>query len=220
MENMHDMQVGHSGENVKQTQTMLKQIGLYGGEETGEYDEGTYNSVKMFQQVSGMRATGYMDEETMDGLCKAMGMQEEKKEEKMPKKKEKRGKEYIVKKGDSLWGIAQGHDVTVHDLMAYNGLESTVLQIGQKLIIHEDMSSVSMEIPAEDPYADRRPEGYRAPRYEEERREKKMYTVKAGDSLYKIAMAHRTSIEEIMMANGLNNPYLAIGQQIMIPAYY
>ena len=42
---------------------------------------------------------------------------------------------YIVKKGDSLYSISRKYGITVDELMSLNNLNSTLLSIGQKLII-------------------------------------------------------------------------------------
>ena len=42
---------------------------------------------------------------------------------------------YIVKSGDSLWKIAQDYKVNVNDLIRLNNLSSTILSIGQPLLI-------------------------------------------------------------------------------------
>ena len=42
---------------------------------------------------------------------------------------------YVVQPGDTLGKIAAGFDVTVESLMAENGKESTVLRIGEQLVI-------------------------------------------------------------------------------------
>ena len=44
---------------------------------------------------------------------------------------------YIVKKGDVLGKIAQKHHVSVADIKRWNHLKSDMIQIGQKLIIHQ-----------------------------------------------------------------------------------
>ncbi len=43
------------------------------------------------------------------------------------------------------------------------------------------------------------------------------YKVKSGDSLSKIAAAHKTSVKAIQQANQLSNSQLKIGQQLIIP---
>lgn len=43
--------------------------------------------------------------------------------------------EYVVKSGDTLWGIANKHGVTVDALKKANGLKSDTIQVGTKLTI-------------------------------------------------------------------------------------
>lgn len=45
------------------------------------------------------------------------------------------GGSYRVRRGDSLWGIARRHSVTVEQLKAANGLSSSFLREGQSLVI-------------------------------------------------------------------------------------
>ncbi|NBB92001.1 MAG: LysM peptidoglycan-binding domain-containing protein [Gammaproteobacteria bacterium] len=48
-------------------------------------------------------------------------------------------REYTVRRGDSLWTIARRHDVTVRDLMRWNGLaDGAILRPGQTLTIRGD----------------------------------------------------------------------------------
>ena len=48
---------------------------------------------------------------------------------------------YIVKRGDSLYKIAQNYDTTVSEIMKLNNLTSTLLSIGQQLQIPSTSSS-------------------------------------------------------------------------------
>ena len=42
---------------------------------------------------------------------------------------------YIVKKGDSLWGISKKYNIPINELIAINQLDDLTLQIGQELIV-------------------------------------------------------------------------------------
>lgn len=96
---------------------------------------------------------------------------------------------YIVKSGDSLWSIAKKFNISVEELKSYNNLFSNLLSIGQVL-----------EIPKEEPSG-----------------EYKTYTVKSGDSLYKIANANNITVKELMDYNNLGSTSLQIGQTLLIP---
>lgn len=44
-----------------------------------------------------------------------------------------------------------------------------------------------------------------------------VYTVKAGDSLYKIAQTYGTTVDTIKRLNGLTTNNLTIGQKLLLP---
>lgn len=95
---------------------------------------------------------------------------------------------YTVQSGDSLWSIAKRYNITVNDLRNANNLTSNTLQIGQILIIPTTSS---------DNYI--------------------TYTVKSGDSLYRIAQNYNTTVDAIRNLNNLSTNVLQIGQQLKIP---
>lgn len=95
---------------------------------------------------------------------------------------------YIVEKGDSLYKIANEYNTTVDELMKINNLSSSLLSIGQKLLIPKKESSSEFE-----------------------------YIVKAGDSLYSIANRYNTTVDEIKKLNNLNSNLLSIGQILKLP---
>lgn len=97
---------------------------------------------------------------------------------------------YIVKKGDSLWKIANQFNTTVDKLKEINKLSTNDLSVGQKLLIKEKTPSTTKN---------------------------NVYKVKAGDNLYKIANMYNVSVDDIKKANNLNSNLLTINQELIIP---
>jgi len=96
---------------------------------------------------------------------------------------------YMVKKGDTLYGIANKYNITVDELKKLNNLVSNNLSIGQVLLL---------------------------PTLEEEQNTTS-YTVKPGDTLYSIAREFNTTIDEIKDYNTLTTNILSVGQRLQIP---
>lgn len=101
---------------------------------------------------------------------------------------------YIVKKGDSLYSIANKYNTTVDELKRINNLTSNILRIGQVLKLPSDKVS------------------------DVEKEENTIsYTVQKGDSLYSIARKYSTTIDKIKDLNNLTTNLLSIGQVLLIP---
>ena len=94
---------------------------------------------------------------------------------------------HIVKKGDSLGKIAQEYGTKYRMIKKYNNLKSNVLSIGQSLIIPID------------------PDTYKRA---------KIYYVKKGDTLHKIAKSFNIPIKRILRDN--KNNILHIGDKILV----
>lgn len=105
---------------------------------------------------------------------------------------------YTVKSGDSLYKIANQYGVSVNDIIEFNQLPSTVLSIGQQLLIptKQETAPSTPSIPST---------------------EGQYYTVKSGDSLYKIANQFGVTVDSIINSNNLTSTMLNIGQQLFIP---
>ena len=99
---------------------------------------------------------------------------------------------YTVVKGDNLYNIAKKYNTTVQEIMNLNNLKSTNLSIGQKIKIPEKYTNAGT-----------------LPNYTN-------YTVKKGDTLYKIANNFNISVDQIMKDNNLNMAILQIGDNLKI----
>ena len=100
---------------------------------------------------------------------------------------------YIVKKGDSLWSIANSFGVSVSELKSLNNLSSNNLSIGQKLKIPNKV--IVEEIV---------PEG-------------NTYVVKSGDTLYSIASKYGVTVDDLKSTNNLTSNTLSLNQVLKIP---
>lgn len=100
---------------------------------------------------------------------------------------------YTVKKGDSLWKIANKYNTTVEKLKSANNLKTNTLSVGQKLVIPS--ISVSPEV-------------------------SDTYIVQKGDSLWSIANKFNMTVSELKNLNNLTNNLLSIGQVLKIKDSY
>ena len=99
---------------------------------------------------------------------------------------------YTVKKGDTLWDIANKYGLTVSKLKSLNNLKTNVLQVGQTLKVSSNDEEII-------------PDDYL------------VYKVKNGDNLSKIAKEYNTTVSTIMKINNLSSDKLTINQQLLLP---
>ena len=108
---------------------------------------------------------------------------------------------YTVKSGDSLWGIATKHGCSVNDLKSWNHLSSNLIYVGQKLVIGQKKSTVQQQ------------QGKKEP---QQTTSNETYTVKSGDSLWKIATNHNMSVSQLKNLNKLSNDMIFVGQKLVV----
>lgn len=100
--------------------------------------------------------------------------------------------EYQVRSGDSLWGIARRTGVTVNELRAANRLSTDRIHPGQKLQVPVSGNEGAVATALD-------------------------YRVRAGDSLWRIARIHRTTVERIRRENDLATNRIFAGQILRVP---
>jgi len=101
---------------------------------------------------------------------------------------------YIVKSGDTLYGISNQFGVSVTELAELNGIKGSNLAIGQVLKIPSQSGTNPNNM--------------------------FMYTVKFGDTLYGIARKFGTTVQAIQNLNYFKDTNLVPGQVIRIPEMY
>jgi peptidoglycan DL-endopeptidase LytF len=106
-----------------------------------------------------------------------------------PAQEETQFVDVTVKKGDSLDKIARANESSVEEIIEVNGLNSTVLQIGQKL-----------RIPLAKKSAIRR----RRISTDTAQVGQDFYTIRSGDNPWSIAMKYRIPLDELLALNNLD----------------
>lgn len=117
-------------------------------------------------------------------------------------------KNYIVKRGDTIYSIARANNISIDTLVKDNALTSNTLTIGQNLKIRVPLEETTV---IEECYGpDYTPPVDTTPVVT-------TYTVVKGDSLYQIAKRFNTTPSAIINLNNLPNANLSIGQKLKIP---
>lgn len=128
---------------------------------------------------------------------------------------------HVVKRGDTLSSIAAKYGVDQRDIVAANKLRlANRLPIGKKLLIPTDSNpidvappAVSSPAPDKDPKIE--PDSAPAPKPVAP---PKRYKVKSGDTLYKIAMDNKVSLEALQRENNLDaHARIHVNQELIIP---
>ncbi len=114
---------------------------------------------------------------------------------------------YKVQRGDSLWKIALKHDLTVAQLKSLNNLTSDLIFPNQ--VLKTDLNSNNTST-----------NNNKQPTNEEKKEtstsKATTYTVKSGDTLSGIAMAHKISLNDLMKWNNLNSTLIYPGNVFVV----
>ena len=115
---------------------------------------------------------------------------------------------YTVQSGDTLWGIANTHDTTVNNLKQINDLTSDTIYVGQVLKLKQQSNSTSNQTPQSTTQQESSQPS--------QSNSSDFYTVKAGDSLWKIAMGNDLTVSHLKQMNNLTTNTIYVGQQLRI----
>ena len=162
-----------SGPRVLALQRLLHAQG-YSLQLDGRFGDSTRDAVKSFQQRAGLGPNGVAGPETLKALVQWSWW-------------------YPVRAGDTLIGVARLYGTGVDTLMRLNGLRSTRLMAGSRLLVPRAGAGGS-------PVQWGR------------------YVIRPGDSLWAIARRFSLSVEDLQRVNALAQPEaLAPGQLLWLP---
>jgi peptidoglycan DL-endopeptidase LytE len=106
------------------------------------------------------------------------------------------GSIYVVKSGDTLWGIAKSNGLTISGLKSMNGLTSDTIFPGQTLKVSGTSGSTVTAVPANTSSS--------------------TYTVRNGDNLSTIAARHNLSLSQLKSINNLTSDLIFPGQVLKL----
>lgn len=104
---------------------------------------------------------------------------------------------HIVKAGETLYGIGRMYKVSVDQIMKWNNLTSSALNVGQKLLVQ---GSVSLTQPAK----------------VISEKGNLIHVVTQGEGLYGIARIYNISVDDILKWNQLQSTSLQVGQRLIV----
>ena len=104
---------------------------------------------------------------------------------------------HVVQPGENLFRISLSYGTTVNAIMAANGLTSTTIRTGQRLVIPRGSGAA---------VSPRSPVGAGG-----------TYTVQRGDTLSGVAVRHGVTVWALRSANGLSSNTIYSGQKLVIP---
>jgi membrane-bound lytic murein transglycosylase D len=128
-------------------------------------------------------------------------------------------KTHVAKRGDTLPKIARRYGVTVSSIAQANSLSTRArLARGQEVMVPEKVkkpAKSSTKVAAAKTSKGKNPSAQAAPA---EASAAKSYKVKSGDTLYRIALRHGTTVAEILAINGLGGSgTIKPGDKLKIP---
>lgn len=130
-------------------------------------------------------------------------------------------KTHVVKKGEHLSTLARKYGCSVGDIKTWNHITTSTVKPGKKLTIYVyEKKAVEKVVEKKTPPAAVQPNTTQTPVKEEKpspSKGTKLYTIKKGDSLYRIAQNNKTTVDEIKRLNNLGEHYsLLPGSSIKI----
>lgn len=117
---------------------------------------------------------------------------------------------HVVQPGENLFRIALRYNTNVAALAAFNGITNTrLIYVGQQIRIPSAAAPAApTAAPTTPPATPTPPQTGTA-----------TYTVRAGDTLYRIAVANKTTVAQLATLNRLSNVnVIFVGQQLTLPA--
>lgn len=115
---------------------------------------------------------------------------------------------HTVEPQETLFSISKQYAVSIAEIKSWNNLSGNNLSVGQELVIYPGSSASN----------DTENQSGNSIVVSSNTQQNTYYTVKSGDTLYKIARSHNMTLEELKKLNDLASNTISIGQQLTVRA--
>lgn len=118
---------------------------------------------------------------------------------------------YAVRKGDTLYSIANRYGITASALRNANNISGNNISVGQRLTINASGTPTKRHVVLEEV-----PERVQKQVSKRPLAKKKTYKVRKGDTLFSIASSANMSVNQLKKLNGIRNNNLKVGQTLKL----
>lgn len=127
---------------------------------------------------------------------------------------------HVVAKGETVYGISKAYGITVSQLIEWNPMAKDGIRVGQRLAVSKPATAgnESLTDGGKAVATDSDEDAAEAQTATDENADVERYTIKQGQTLYRIAIEHFTSVEKLIELNpGLDSHNYQAGQIILVP---
>lgn len=127
---------------------------------------------------------------------------------------------HVVAKGETVYGISKAYGITVSQLIEWNPMAKDGIRVGQRLAVSKPATAGNESLTDNGKAAatDSDEDAAEAQTATDENADVERYTIKQGQTLYRIAIEHFTSVEKLIELNpGLDSHNYQAGQIILVP---
>lgn len=123
---------------------------------------------------------------------------------------------HIVQSGDTLWRIANTHQLSVETLKSINGLSADTIHVGQVLNLTGAPVSQVIETKTVESQSNKKDTPHTSDTTKSVVSTVSTYVVKAGDSLWRIATQNGLTVSQLKALNNLSSDLIHVGQSLRL----